>query len=155
MTFKDITGKDRLDLLPAQALRKIAKVREYGIKKYQNDDEGWKQVDKRAFATATLRHIYSWLEGQELDPESGLPHLDHAACSILLAISLKENVPYESEHTCTFEEGIKYEHNEVKWPFANIKEVIKDNTFEEDVKDEHNKARWEALNKHLNLKDYP
>ncbi len=85
MTQKDVQGKAKLDLIPYKALVKVAEVREYGIKKYK-DDQGWKSVAQKDFAVATLRHIYKWINGEQLDDESGLHHLHHAACSIMLAI---------------------------------------------------------------------
>lgn len=36
---------------------------------------------------AANRHILSHLDGEELDPESGLPHLHHAACCITFLLT--------------------------------------------------------------------
>ena len=90
MSAKDVKGKDRLRLIPYQALVKVSKVREFGIAKYGGDDTGWKTVDKDDFAEAALRHIYKYFDGEELDDESGLHHLHHAACSLILAIAVKD-----------------------------------------------------------------
>lgn len=75
-------GKPRLTLVPRQILFDIAKVREYGTKKY-GDPENWKQVDKQRYRDAAFRHFLAYLDDPEgLDEESGLPHLSHLACNI-------------------------------------------------------------------------
>ena len=90
MTAKDIKGKARVGLVPRSALEAIARVREFGIKKYQ-DDEAWKDVDPVYFIEATIRHLYKHLEGMYKDPESGLPHLHHAITSLALAVGAEES----------------------------------------------------------------
>lgn len=83
--MKDIKGKEKLRLLPRKALVASAKVREYGIEKYKGDN--YHKVPAIEFIDASLRHIYKHLEGQKIDEESGLPHLDHALCSLMLAVT--------------------------------------------------------------------
>lgn len=88
---KDDTDKLRWDLLP-ESLEDVVKVLTFGAKKYSPD--GWKQVPEaqpRYFA-ATMRHLWAWRRGEDLDPESGLPHLAHAACCVLFLGALKEKV---------------------------------------------------------------
>jgi hypothetical protein len=86
---KDIIGKTKLRLLPYKALKAAAEIREYGIKKYKGDN--YAQVPSIEFVDATLRHVYKYLDGQEIDDESGHHHLHHALCSILLAVAVLEN----------------------------------------------------------------
>jgi hypothetical protein len=35
---------------------------------------------------AALRHLIRWWRGEKIDPDSGLPHLAHAACSIFFLL---------------------------------------------------------------------
>ena len=88
--FKHDEGKLRYSLLDFTFLKQIVKIREYGVKKYR-DPEGWKKVPdaKQRYKEALLRHIFAWAEGEEVDPESGLPHLAHAACNIMFIFGLK------------------------------------------------------------------
>lgn len=37
---------------------------------------------------AALRHLSAWARGQDTDTESGLPHLAHAACCVLMLLAL-------------------------------------------------------------------
>lgn len=75
-------GKPMLTLVPRQILFDIAKVREYGTKKY-GDPDNWKQVEKQRYRDAAFRHFMSYLDDpQGTDEESGLTHLSHLACNI-------------------------------------------------------------------------
>jgi len=58
----------------------------YGRKKYPSGSE--LKVSRARYIDATLRHIAAYLSGESTDPESGLPHLAHAACSLLLALQV-------------------------------------------------------------------
>jgi hypothetical protein len=74
-----------LTIAPA-ALATVAAVRAYGRKKYPSGSE--LKVSRARYIDATLRHIAAYLNGESTDPESGLPHLAHAACSLLLALQV-------------------------------------------------------------------
>ena len=80
---KDDAGRDRWDLLPTRSLRAIVRVLTSGAAKY--GDENWRRVSRpRArYYAAALRHLAAWWEGELMDPESGHPHLAHAACCLL------------------------------------------------------------------------
>lgn len=92
MSAKDTKGKPKLSYIPWKAMKAIAEVRQFGVDKY-GDDTCWKQVDKRDFLDAALRHIYKHLDGTEIDPESGLEHIAHAATSLILALGLAKEDP--------------------------------------------------------------
>lgn len=84
MSAKDLKNKPKLQLLKMNSLAGIAKVREFGMKKY-GDNSGWETVPPDEFIGAALRHLYKHLEGERYDDESGLEHLHHAMCSLMLA----------------------------------------------------------------------
>ena len=76
------SGKARLTLVPRKILFDIAKVREYGNKKY-GSSENWKQVEPERYRDAAFRHLCAYLDDpQGVDKESGLPHLWHLACNV-------------------------------------------------------------------------
>lgn len=84
-TLKKDAGKVPMELLPTIPLVEIAKVLGFGAKKYAPD--GWRQgMDWRRVYGAVLRHMASWEQGEDLDPETGLPHLAHAGCEILFLL---------------------------------------------------------------------
>lgn len=77
------TEKVRMDLLPPLALQDIAKVFTFGAAKYS----AWnwsKGMDQSRLFGALQRHLNAWQRGEELDPESGEPHLSHAGCCMLM-----------------------------------------------------------------------
>lgn len=87
---KDDDGKLPVDLLPFDALEKVSRILAYGAKKYAPDN--WRKVPNgtKRYTAAALRHLFSFMKGEIKDKETGMPHLWHAACNVLFAISLEE-----------------------------------------------------------------
>jgi hypothetical protein len=74
--------KDRLELLSRIALWATAKVLTYGAKKYAADN--WRDgIAWRRIIGAALRHLTAFMDGEDIDEESGLPHIDLAACEVM------------------------------------------------------------------------
>jgi hypothetical protein len=86
------TGKTRFELLPPRALMQVAEVYTHGAEKYapRNWEKGmeWGRV-----YGATQRHLQKFWSGQDLDEESALPHLAHAAFGILALLEYAETHP--------------------------------------------------------------
>lgn len=80
-------GKDPWDLLPWEAVELIVRVLEFGRKRY--GAWNWVGVDqyRRRYFSALVRHLVAWRRGEQLDPDSGLPHLAHAGCCILFLLA--------------------------------------------------------------------
>jgi len=74
-------GKPDLSQISYELVAAVAKVREFGAKKYErgNWHKGFKVTRSCA---AALRHIFLFLKGETNDFESGLPHLAHAVCCL-------------------------------------------------------------------------
>lgn len=72
------SDKERFDLVPAEALIDLARIYTMGAVKYE--DRNWEKGIKwgRIFA-AIMRHLWKFWNGEEIDQESGLPHVSHAA----------------------------------------------------------------------------
>jgi len=86
-------GKNRLGLVLgafAKALFGVGEIGTFGANKYT--DNGWKSVEDgiNRYTDALLRHLFSHLSGEKCDPETGKPHLWHAAWNILAIIELTE-----------------------------------------------------------------
>ena len=86
-------GKVCIDLMPPEAIERTAVVFTFGAKKY--GDYNWRKGIhfSRVFA-ATMRHLWAWWRGEETDKESGLSHLDHAACCINMLQAYDSNFGY-------------------------------------------------------------
>lgn len=87
---KDDGGKLRYDLIPPDALAELVRVYTVGAAKYQ--PRNWERgiMLCRVFA-ALMRHSWSWLMGEDCDPEDGIHHMAHGAwnCMTLVAFSIR------------------------------------------------------------------
>ena len=88
---KHDSGKTRWDLMPWGPVAEVADVLAHGARKYAPDN--WRKVPRardRYFAAA-MRHLEAWRSGELRDPESGLPHLAHAICSLIFIRALERD----------------------------------------------------------------
>jgi hypothetical protein len=74
-------GKPDLSYVSLMLMEEVARVREFGAKKYSRNNwlKGFKY--NRSIAAA-LRHIMAFKDGEDLDSESGLSHIGHAICCL-------------------------------------------------------------------------
>ena len=83
-------GKPMFQLIPAYAHKQVAHVFTYGHTKYEKEAGGGKNWEKGMPWTKMLgaveRHINAFKAGEDIDDESGLFHLAHAATDILMMI---------------------------------------------------------------------
>ena len=92
--IKHDSGKPRVSLVFTDfhsALLSVAEVGTFGAAKYT--DHGWVDVPNAPgrYRDAMLRHTLAELGGEELDAESGLSHLAHAAWNALAILQLELN----------------------------------------------------------------
>ena len=73
--------KAPLGLVPPYAMEQTAWVHKLGADKY--GPWNWREtgVCASTYVNAILRHLNAWRDGEDLDPESGISHLAHIACS--------------------------------------------------------------------------
>lgn len=84
-------GKPRLTLVPRQIIFDIAKVREYGNRKY-HDPDNWKTVEPERYRDAAFRHFMAYLDDPDgVDAESGISHLAHLACNIAFLCEMEKS----------------------------------------------------------------
>jgi hypothetical protein len=90
--IKNDADKPRFDLMPPKSLEQIAAVYTYGASKYA--PRNWeKGMDWSRVYGATQRHLNSFWAGQDLDEESTLEHLAHAAFGILALLEYARTHP--------------------------------------------------------------
>lgn len=83
-------GKPRLSLVPRKIIWDIARIREYGNKKY-GDPNNWRKVEPQRYRDAAYRHFLRYLDDPSgVDEESGLPHLWHLATNISFLCELED-----------------------------------------------------------------
>lgn len=85
-------GKPPISLIPRAALEAEAAVLAHGRKKY--GAHNWRKgMSFSRLYDGVLRHIIAVMEGEDLDPETGLPHEAHARCGLGFLIELKQTHP--------------------------------------------------------------
>jgi len=87
-------GKAKLSMVleAPHALEGGARVLEFGEDKYgrSNWKKGLKQTE---IVDSLVRHLVAWLDGNNIDEESGLPHLDHLLCNSLFLAEMAHTHP--------------------------------------------------------------
>lgn len=89
---KHDTGKPDPTLIPREAIIGAASALTFGASKYgrNNFKAG---IEYTALAAAAMRHLIAWLDRENLDPESGLSHLDHCLASLCMLKFMEQRRP--------------------------------------------------------------
>lgn len=83
-------GKPALSLIDRGAMEELAAVLTFGAKKYTAHN--WRKgIEYSRLSDAALRHIFAFIDGEDLDVESGLPHLGHAMCCLMFLTWMSKN----------------------------------------------------------------
>jgi hypothetical protein len=93
MSIGDVTSNERgsgarfndskpdFFLIPAVTLADEARVWSHGKAKYA----AWNWAKGMPWSVpyaCAMRHLAAWQQGEDIDPESGLPHIAHAMCNL-------------------------------------------------------------------------
>lgn len=71
--------KVRLELVDALAVEGLASVLTFGARKYAANN--WREgLEYTRLIGALKRHLSAIEKGEDIDTESGLPHIDHLGC---------------------------------------------------------------------------
>lgn len=82
--------KAPMDLIPYEAEEAIANVFKFGLKKY--DRANWAEgISYSRLISATMRHLGKFNKGIDLDEESNLNHISHAATNLIMLLWMIEN----------------------------------------------------------------
>ena len=89
--------KERWTLVPWDGLEGALRVLEHGARKYSPDN--WRKVPDlvERYTNALLRHQTAILLGEDLDPESGLPHAYHVLCNALFLAEVRKQKERQSQ----------------------------------------------------------
>ncbi len=79
------------ELLPPVFAAYVAEVMRNGAEKYGAFN--WRSTPVRAtvYLAAAMRHLFRMMDGEDLDPESGLPHAAHVAASMAILLDATVN----------------------------------------------------------------
>lgn len=85
-------GKNRVDLLDSLALEGLAQVLTFGATKYAAHN--WRGgISYSRLISSLLRHLFAIQRGEDIDPESGLPHIDHVGCNWMFLSNFTKTRP--------------------------------------------------------------
>lgn len=87
VAVKKDQGKTDWSLMPWESVEQINQVLEFGAKKYSAHN--WKEGKGFSYTrvlNSLLRHVFSYIRGEDRDPETGLSHLAHAGCNVLFLL---------------------------------------------------------------------
>jgi hypothetical protein len=79
-------GKIPMDYLVYSVLANDARCHKHGADKYGVRNWRKDKILASTYEGAMLRHFLAWAQGEDIDPDSGLPHLTHlrACCAVLM-----------------------------------------------------------------------
>lgn len=81
-SLKHDGGKAPMQLLSSIALHATSMVLAFGANKYKA--HGWRAgIQWSRIIGAAFRHLCLFMGGEDIDAESGLPHVDHLACCVM------------------------------------------------------------------------
>lgn len=85
--------KPAMQYVPGEAMEEMGKAFAYGAKKYGGNNYKVSGLEVSRCLGAALRHIYKFMDGIDLDDESGHSHLGHAMAATAMAIYMVKNHP--------------------------------------------------------------
>jgi hypothetical protein len=91
-------GKLKWSLVPQSALAPMVRVLEFGAEKYAPFN--WqKGLSITEICESMKRHLDAFMEGEDIDPESGISHIGHLQCNTLFLSWMMEHKPeFDDRH---------------------------------------------------------
>ena len=86
-------GKLQWSLVDYESLEGLVRVLEYGATKYA--PHNWKKGMPVTQVTESLmRHLFAFLRGEDVDPESGCRHISHVMCNAMFLEYIMREKPH-------------------------------------------------------------
>jgi len=88
LTLVSVVEGPTSTILPTKALAGIATVITFGARKYKPNN--WRNcTELERYDAAFMRHYFAFIAGEELDSDSGYPHLWHALTNLAFLLELR------------------------------------------------------------------
>lgn len=83
---KDVVGAKKVSMshVPVAVMLELSLAMQEGAIKYGRYNWRSKPIKATAYYDALLRHMGAWLEGEDTDPDSGLPHITKALATLVV-----------------------------------------------------------------------
>lgn len=83
---KAVPGRQKLQFqyIPLEVLKEIAAGMAEGADKYGAYNWRDTKIEMSDYYDSTLRHVTSWFEGEDLDPDTGVHHLSKAITGLIV-----------------------------------------------------------------------
>ena len=95
-------GKLEWSLVDFDSLEGLVKVLEYGAQKYaRNNCKKGMPVTK--VSESLMRHLFAFLRGEDVDPESGCRHISHVMCNAMFIEYIMREKPHYDDRETTSE----------------------------------------------------
>lgn len=78
------TAKVPISTLPAEVIAEVGLAMLEGARKYRRHNYRVAGVRASVYYDATFRHLASWWEGEDIDPDSGLNHVTKAIAGLMV-----------------------------------------------------------------------
>lgn len=94
MNPKSAAGRAKpalFSVIPTAALVHLGEVMKLGANKYGAFNWRETKVPAEVYVDAAGRHLLSWFDGENIDPESGMSHLAHVMACCAIIIDAQEN----------------------------------------------------------------
>lgn len=116
-------GKPAYELVPLIAFEGCARVFDFGRAKYAP----WNWAKGMAWSApfgCLMRHLSAWQRGENTDPESGLPHLDHAMANLVMLTTYARTYPQGDDRTEWLRATEAGEAPDLRKAVADLREVM-------------------------------
>lgn len=123
-----------LGLIPPHAMEQTAWVHKLGAEKY--GAWNWREtgVCASTYVNAILRHLNAWRDGEDLDPESGISHLAHVACSANILMDAGYCGKLQDDRNTTRQRN-EVEEADDDWNWLFDEEEKEENPYAKRIKD--------------------
>jgi hypothetical protein len=89
-------GKLQWSLVDFKSLEGLVNVLEYGANKYAPNN--WKKgMPVTQVSESLMRHLFAYLQGEDVDPESGCRHLSHVMCNVMFLEYIMREKPHHDD----------------------------------------------------------
>jgi hypothetical protein len=165
---KDLLGakKTPMTLLPVEGVRQGAMAMKHGADKYGAYNWRDKKVQALIYADAIIRHVYEWVDGNDVDKDSGLHPLAHVVANGALVLdAIKHGNLIDNRPSKLFTKECRDNLSDIKSGSSLIPIVMQDgedirtavtrykNQYLKTIVEKHNEALDDDMHEYLKSTD--